>query len=295
MKHVTNFLHAVKLPMAALERSVRLLLAALALAVPAAAQAAEELPFAFYHDFRGKPIPAELTFFNADEGKFFKEEPEGLRITLPNTWTHKWGGVGFRTSFGFGGDFEVTATVEILHNETPRSGYGVGALLALSTQASRASLGRLVRPDGRQIILVERNRPKWAEERVPCDDAVVRLRLKRTGPTLYFLWAPGTAGNDFQEVHQCEFGSDDIERIRLSGITGQQPCNLDVRLIDLRVRSQKSDGVLQQEGQQSAGPVSGRWKIWVMLALIIALSLGVLLTVLLRAAKVRERAAAARK
>src|SRR5438874_1689046 len=70
------------------------------------AQAARAGTVEFYHDFRGQPLPAELTWFNAADGKFFRQEPEGLRIVIPRTWIHPWGGIGFRTSFGFGGDFE---------------------------------------------------------------------------------------------------------------------------------------------------------------------------------------------
>ena len=49
------------------------------------------------------------------------------RITLPATYIHPWGGVGFQTAIAVAGDFEITATVDILHADRPPTGIGVGA------------------------------------------------------------------------------------------------------------------------------------------------------------------------
>jgi hypothetical protein len=46
-------------------------------------------PFEYSYDFRKGPVPPELAWFNAEEGRFFRSEPEGLRITIPRTWTHR--------------------------------------------------------------------------------------------------------------------------------------------------------------------------------------------------------------
>jgi hypothetical protein len=70
----------------------------------------------------------------------------------------------------------------------------------------------------------------------PCTDTIGRLRLKRVGPTLYYLWGRGTDGDDFQEMDRTEFGSEEVNLVRLTAVTGRQPCAVDVRLIDLRIR-----------------------------------------------------------
>ncbi len=44
-------------------------------------------------------------------------------------------------------------------------------------------------------------------------------------------------GNDFKQIHQCDFGTDDIERIRWSVLNGRTRTHVDARLIDFRVRS----------------------------------------------------------
>jgi len=257
----------------------------LALQQNGAVRGADELPAMFYHDFRGRPIPHELTLFNAEEGKFFRFEPEGLRITIPKTWIHPWGGIGFWTSFGFGGDFEVTTTCEILQADAPPSGYGVGVTLYVAKPAGGAGIGRLVRVNDKQLLLCNQaiegpgKNTSWPEKGSPCTDTLLRLRLKRTGTTLHYLWAQGTAGEDFKEIDQCEFGDSEIHRIRLTAGTGRQPCNLDVRLIDLRVRSQTSDLPAASSLSPAGAPSKSRWQVWLVLALVLTLSVGLWLAV----------------
>jgi hypothetical protein len=156
-----------------------------------------------------------------------------------------------------------------------------------------ATLCRLVRAGGRQIILWDRavevpGQPGTVthEGAVPCTDKVVRLRLKRTGATLAYLWAPGAAGEDFQEIHQEEFGTDDIKNFWLTAKTGQQPCNVDVRLLNLEVRSAGADlpaaapaAGAPVTGPPVAKPPKGGWTVWVVLALVLTLAVGMWLAV----------------
>jgi hypothetical protein len=240
---------------------------------PESARAAGE-PFEYYHDFRGRPLPAELTFFNAEEGKFFNLEPEGLRITIPKGWIHPWGGVGFRTAFGFAGDFEVTLTMELLEAESPLAGYGVGVCLYVAKPGTTggATIARVVRAGDNQVVLwdladtPEDANPHHEEGVSPSAEKVGRLRLKRTGTTLHYLWAPGIDGDAFEEIHQCEFGKDQIDRIRLAALTGRQPCGVDVRLLDFRVRSGSA---------AAATNPATRWTLWLVTGLALAVCLGI--------------------
>ncbi|HTU23034.1 MAG TPA: DUF1583 domain-containing protein [Gemmataceae bacterium] len=250
-----------------------------------------------YFDFRGHPIPAELTAFGFgdEDDRFLRVEPEGLRVTLPRTWIHPWGGVGFQTAFGIGGDFEVTAALEILHADSPPSGYGVGARLRVkkaNPSPEGATFCRSVRARGKQILLWDRSvgqpgeKPRTTEGSVPCAETVGRLRLKRTGTTLHYLWAAGTRGDVFQEIHQCEFGAEDIQNVQLGVITGLKPCDVDVRLIDLRIRSVVGvDGGRPNEppapeqlssGQSSQQSRPKKWLIALALCVVIFLSFAAL-------------------
>jgi hypothetical protein len=253
----------------------------LVLACSSTSGRADELPSEYYHDFRTKPLPPELTYFNADDGSMFRQEPEGLRITIPKTMIHPWGGVGFRTSFGFKGDFEVTTTYEILQAEAPPAGgFGVGVCLYVAKPgtAGGSSLARLVRAGDTQVVFWDFDRgegapkPRWDGGMDHCADKVGRLRMKRTGTMLHHLWASGTQGDDFKEINQSEFGDDEIARVRLCALTGRQPCDVSVRLLDLRIRSQSMD-------QPVPVAVPRRQSVWWAVALVIVLSLGVFLAV----------------
>ena len=239
----------------------------------------EEYPFEYYHDFRGQPKPAELTWFNVKKENFVKEQPEGLRITLPKTFIHEWGGVGLTTAFGLKGDFEVTYTIEVLQADKPPSGnLGVGPLLAVTTGAvttggnswnGTATVARVLNARGNQVVFWDCHTDSRTLANVwPCTDTTGRLRLKRMGTTLYYYWAPGTQGDNFQEVKQCEYSNGDIENVRLAVTTGRAPANVDVRLLDLRIRT-----LSPAEGAQAPAPKTpSRRAMWI-LAIFIALGL----------------------
>jgi serine/threonine-protein kinase len=235
-----------------------------------------------YYDFRGRPLPPELTVFG--DNRFLQFEPEGLRITLPKD-REDLEGVCIARDFEAVGDFEFTSTFEILHAETPPPSYGVGASLfvrkAPPLKAS-AAVCRLVRANGQQLVLWDQAlevpergvKLETASGGFPCTDTVGRLRLKRTGTTVHCLWAPGTAGEDFREIHRCEFGPEPVGRVVVSGGTGRKPCALDVRILDLRLRVAPVAGL-----RPAAAPPSGSGKVWLVLALVIPLAVGVGLAV----------------
>ena len=199
-----------------------------------------DLPTAFYHDFRGKPFPSELEWYNTEPNDLAHEEPEGLRISLPKARSDIPGGVGIRTLFGFKGDFDVTTTFEILHADKPPGGKGVGLCLVLwRAGGGNASLSCVLRDD--QVISWEwlhDGRVDLNLDAISSSDKVGRLRLKRTGSVLHYLWAPGAEGGAFQEINKCNFGTGGIERIRLTLVTGRKKLNADLRLLDLRVKGQ---------------------------------------------------------
>src|SRR5262249_20761419 len=122
------------------------------------AGAQEKKASEFYHDFRGRDVPAELRVFGDPNHQLIRAEPEGLRITLPKDREPRLA-VGLRTSFGIQGDFEVTVTYEILHAEEPPSGYGVGAGMFVQREdtSEGATLSRLRRARGKDIVFADRS------------------------------------------------------------------------------------------------------------------------------------------
>jgi serine/threonine protein kinase/ribosomal protein S27E len=232
----------------------------------------------WYYDFRGHGVPAELTTFGFgdEEARFVRTEPEGLRVSLPQTWVHPWGGTGFQTSSEFNGDFEITTTFEVLQADIPPSGFGVGARLRIQKadpSPEGATFCRLVRNGDRQIVLWDRGHEQpggkiWTEEgEVPCTDKVVRLRLKRAGNILHYLWASGMEGDDFQEIFMCKFGAEDIKYVQIGVVTGRKPCAVDVRFLDLRIRG--AVGV----GGGGANKPAARVSLWLVAGLFLILLL----------------------
>lgn len=235
----------------------------------------------YYHDFRGKPLPAEFVPFNADNGKFLRFEPEGMRITLPEDYQHPAHGVGVQTTFGLQGDFEVTTTLRLLQLDLPVRGLGSGPGLTIHTESAEAKIRRVVRGGGKHWVLWSLKAPEfkipWASNVSACDETLVRLRLKRTGATLHFLWAAGD-GEVFTQINQTDFTRDEIKVVRLVAANDNNSCKQDVRFIDLRIRSGELSKVpLNATPAELSG--KDRDFSWLLLALgglmVVLLSVGV--------------------
>jgi hypothetical protein len=95
------------------------------------------------------------------------------------------------------------------------------------------------------------------------------LRLVRSGPDVTFSVAEG-AGAEFNLLHQCPFGEEDLESIDLVGSTGGPRAALDVRFTDLRVTFP------HPAPAASAAPATtaprSPWKIVLALAIVVSLA-----------------------
>lgn len=185
-----------------------------------------------YHDFRGRPLPTELELFQVDDPSFGKHEAAGLRITIPmiyddqsyNDQSYKHGpnGVGCQTTAPLCGDFDVTATVELLGDEHPAAGGGAGVGLSVAAGDSGVQMRRLIGANGNETLLSSqyypvpgKKAPVWVRHPTPCGERSVRLRLKRIGEIVHCLWAPAAGGDNLDEIDQFKLGSQDINRVRM--------------------------------------------------------------------------------
>jgi hypothetical protein len=246
----------------------------LALGFFGAVRGADE-PAEFYHDFRGRPLPPELTVLGNSE--FVRSEAEGLRITLPKDRAPLTA-LDIATRFGLHGDFEVTTTFEILHAEAPATGFGVGVLMSVrKTEPPHegASIARLVRAPGKEVLFWDRSyagpdgKLKFEGRTAPVAATRGQLRLKRTETILHYLWAAGMTG--FEEIHKVNYGNNDVRRVAVGAVTGRQPCALDLRLIDLRVRHSGS----MAAPTVPPAPPRGSWKVALAVVLFLTLLAGV--------------------
>jgi DNA-directed RNA polymerase subunit RPC12/RpoP len=237
-------------------------------------------PVDFYHNFRKSALPPgwEQIPQRPEDAEQFHFEPEGLRITFPADRVQPETGV--RGHPPLAGDFEVTATVEVLRLEPPTSGYGAGVGIAVETATQLAYLKRQITPKGKHIVLwgrrrrdAETKKDLWFQNGPPCSETLLRLRLKRAGDTLSYWWAPGADGDDFQEVlwsrGKIPFGSEPVQNVRVTAGNGRLAALMEVRLLDLRIRSGTT---LSEAPRTEPAPRGGRR--WLILAGVVIIGIG---------------------
>jgi predicted Zn finger-like uncharacterized protein len=194
---------------------------------------------AVVHGIRGRGLPDDLVLWNVQGKRHMQFGPDGLQIKVPKSYRiDPRAGIGVKTTFAFKGDFEITARFENFQGEIPPSGGGVHLALYLAGGNGHVQLSRAVRPQNKQGLLWKWFHSPYEEGLSPSVAKDGRLRFKRTGTVLYLLWAHESQGNDFQTIHQCEYGDSDIQYVGLAVNTSGVPCDVEVRLLDLRIRGQ---------------------------------------------------------
>ncbi len=201
----------------------------------------------FYQDFRRRQEPQPpLKLIGTEADAVTRSEEEGFRITLAASRKTKQP-VGVVPEFPLVGDFEITATYELLAAAQPTRGIGMAVALnvASNNPYKFAKLGRFVRVKEGNVYLAEtflKNSP--ADSRVSSEATEAKrgqLRLIRQGSTLSFLVADG-AGADFRQILRAPFGTDDVTIVRFIVNNNDSPAAVDARLVDLRIRSSSGSG-----------------------------------------------------
>jgi serine/threonine protein kinase len=211
-----------------------------------------------------------------------KPDRRGFRIQIPPRTDCR--GIGAFTLFGIRGDFEVTASFEILRADRPKDGGGVGPELYLrggDGWGNYLSLARLMRTaEAQPQILVA-----WAErvdgeiqyhgDQKKTDLKSGSFRITRVGSTVRYFVAP-RAGDDFRkdtdnfrEFAQHEFGTKDIDTVRLMAQVNNSDAGLDVIWKDLEIRAEALPG-LDDGGASDSRGWSSWWSLPAILAVIVA-------------------------
>jgi hypothetical protein len=253
------------------------------------AQVEKKYPNEVYYDFRGKPLPDELALTPIGSEQFVTSEPEGLRITLPKD-RKDLAQLVVGTRSGIKGDFEITATLEILRAEAPKSDFGVGASLYINkadSDTEGATLGRIVKPSGEQQIFWDQGfgKNQYDIGTRPYKETQVRLRMKRTGAQLAYFVGKGLKGDHFDELPPKEFGGNDIKQVIVRVTTGRQRADVDVRLVDLRIRSGAAPATTIAVVPATAPPSRN----WLLAALCVAVSILTLAVAVLSAMLLRRQ------
>jgi hypothetical protein len=249
----------------------------------------------FVHSFRhgNMPPPERMTLAGVDELTEITPEEAGLRIKiLANRGKD---GVGMQTRFPVTGDFEMTASYEILSADRPTEGYGVGFNVTIAPtnwQEKRAAVGRLWMPRSgsgfQALIMLGGPKPvnKYAWD--PSETMKGQLRLRREGAKLQYLINDGP-GLPFREMFQFEYGTDDVDIVRFVANPGKSAAAVDVRLLDVRMHwgglpdhpaaaphlDVVSDGLAAEAATLGARPT---WHLWAVLSVLVFLLSAGLLT-----------------
>jgi serine/threonine-protein kinase len=195
----------------------------------------------FTVDLRGgRELAPPFHLVGPDAETVARPEDGGLRITLPaGRPPGQRDGVGVQGELPAMGDFEITATYELLAIEEPQEGYGVGVMLTAWAGPHWAKIARCRRIGEGDVYYADHgvrgNGRVFDNINVPSTARAGRLRLLREGTVLRGLAAEGT-DSDFREVFRSQFGGESVGSVRFVVNSGNSPAAVDARLVDLTIR-----------------------------------------------------------
>ncbi len=233
----------------------------------------------FAFDFRGGQYDARLLLPLGIRSRFgaslLKREERGLRILIPKGQAERKPWLGFAPALDIGGDFEITATYEILSTGSDRNeGSSVGPSLHLFAEETLNNAGfrRVMQADGDAFLVDWRVADRAGgrsrgREIIPANSPAGQLRLIRTGGVLSFL-AREEGDDRFRVLWQIEFGTTPIGLVRVESWAEGAQDDVDILWKDLTIRAESlkespppvlQHGTSQEEGkdeQQAAGESS---------------------------------------
>ena len=201
----------------------------------------------YWTDFRDEHYDMRWLKIDGPAGlaRLVRPEKKGLRFSIPAGLGQ---GPSVATKFGVRGDFEITAAFEALSREHPKVGWGIGPELYIKPPGGWekfASMGRFLRISDTVYCMVHGfkagDEKKMDAFVVPNEAVSGRFRLIRKGATVYFQAAEGQS-EAFRELFQTEFGTQDLEFVRISVTTGESQNPADALWKDLSIRAEELTG-----------------------------------------------------
>jgi hypothetical protein len=210
----------------------------------------------FSHDFRNnEALDKNFRFAPPSAAERFKFEPEGLRITLPAD-VKKPATVGVVLEEKVRGDFEITIAYEFLQVDKPKNGGGTGFEFYLMTDTSTKealafdrrirtsgqdtySCGRLTTNNGKRGSL-----PGTNFKDLPAVGKQGQMRITRVG-NIAILSVAEEMSKDFRVLYSVPLGPEDLTLVRFAANPGGSVTTIDLRLLDVQVRSGTKSGVAE--------------------------------------------------
>jgi beta-lactamase regulating signal transducer with metallopeptidase domain len=216
-------------------------------------QSAEGLTANYHCDFRDGhfdrdhllPVGSLSTY----SWTLLKPEPRGLRITIPWHQGKEKPTLGIAPTLKIHGDFQITATYELVAADTPEVFLPVGGQIYVMAEKTLngASILRGVMPEGKQVYclywaLRDETGRKSRSEIALAETRRGRLRFVRTGESLLFLVAEDD-DEEFKELKKVKFGREPIGLFRAESITNGTPCTAETLWSDIDISAEKLEAI----------------------------------------------------
>ncbi len=218
---------------------------------PIRAIGGSRLAESFSFDFRGEQYDPSL-FFPLNVDSFYRVSMlrparDGLRVVVPHGPTQVKTDVTFAPMLAIHGDFEITASYELVQVDPPAEGDGIGAAVYLCARgsANAAKLCRYVCPGGRQQYFAFAAIRDPAGDRAgqsqwfPATGRWGRLRIERTGSALQLL-AAEEGSEEFRPLYRIDrFGPGPVDLVRLEATAQGARTTTEILWKDLEIRAKK--------------------------------------------------------
>jgi DNA-directed RNA polymerase subunit RPC12/RpoP len=199
---------------------------------------------------RGKPAnPKDFVLMGPDAKTLVRYEPEGLHIVLPAGFKGDRPITGVASTFGLGGDFEITVNFEILQepDNTKTGAASSGLILGITLKNEKrymTNIARKLNNNGPLLVtwmaapLGPKGEDKTKSKSFKAQAKQGRLRLARVGKMISYSFADGP-DKELVQVNEMELADDDVKQFRLAASTGGDQAALDVRFTDLQIRAER--------------------------------------------------------
>ncbi|MEQ8789581.1 MAG: protein kinase [Pirellulaceae bacterium] len=206
----------------------------------------QRAPKEFAFDFRGGKFDPRLLLPLGIDSRFgaslLKPEEQGLRILIPKGQAASKPSLGFAPALDIAGDFEITATYEIL-SPPQHDGPSVGPSLYLMAQESldSAAFRHVTGSEGDAYLIIWKvtgldGKRSTGRKLFPANTRAGKLRIVRTGGALSFL-AQQEHDTEFRVLWRTEFDTRPIGMLRVESWAEGAQDTVDIRWNNLTIRA----------------------------------------------------------
>jgi hypothetical protein len=206
----------------------------------------------FYQDFRGnKPLHSALKWMGKDGTEVIEPGEKGLRIKLAASRESR-AAVALYVDTPIPGNFEITFGYELLELNPPKNPYGVGVEMYIMTRTEgKEAIAFLAgnRPNKPNMLMASRMTGPDAARRAtsrfaPLTAKAGQIGMTRKGREVTAWASTNDAQIPYREVGRFDLGDEDLKLVRVAALPGNPQATLDIRLVDLSIRSDHPAPVL---------------------------------------------------